>query len=747
MRKPLLSFLTVLLLFAQWAHAQVLSERIPADALVYVGWQGADKLAPQYAKSNLKGVIDASTLPAYLEQKAPEWIAMATDGDEKKQALAAQFTDVAKAMWKYPAALYAGPVDLKDPNNPGIAVAIVCQSGPNTQALAATVKKLVDAAAEEAEEDLTLASHTTADAVIVTLGTVSPEALNTLLAKGGNALNQSDAFQKTLANVDKDAAVTVYADLAAARKLALDVMAASSDDDARTYGPKIIDALGLNSLTTMAYTGSFAGEMWSDRAFVGVNGPRKGILTLFGDKTVGDDLLKRVPKDTASFIAFRLDVLAAFKNLRESIKNVEPKAAEDFEEGLAEIREEIGIDLEKDVFTPMGDQWVLIRSVREGDMQLPMGMGILNVLKDAKTAQATLITLIVKAKESGAPFDIEEKEVNGAKITFASPEFMPFAFGWSIHEDTLAAGLLEDVEAFLNTRGKENASILANDSFAALKKQLPNADKAVILDYAHPGEVYNAMLPQLQQIITMMNGFGQAGIPDGALPDYEKVKDYMDPGMSFSYSDNAGIHMRGLTAFPGAGLLVGQQSSAAAGGALAAAILVPSLGAARQSAQRTLEAGNLNAVTKAAIIHAMDNNDQLPDHLAQLVASNMLTPKVLVSRRTGTKPLDLTPELMDKARKDWNAIAKDLDAHSDILYVGKGLTFDDGAADQIVAYMNPAKVFSKKGLNVAFADGHVEFVPASRIEEVFTTANKLRKEKNLPALPIPALAPATKPKN
>lgn len=49
-----------------------------------------------------------------------------------------------------------------------------------------------------------------------------------------------------------------------------------------------------------------------------------------------------------------------------------------------------------------------------------------------------------------------------------------------------------------------------------------------------------------------------------------------------------------------------------------AAIIIPTVGKARESAQRAVDASNLREITKAAILYAADNNDRLPDPQQEL---------------------------------------------------------------------------------------------------------------------------------
>src|SRR5438552_3037967 len=44
--------------------AQPLADRVPADAIVYIGWRGTQDLGPAYNGSHLKAVVDASDFVA-----------------------------------------------------------------------------------------------------------------------------------------------------------------------------------------------------------------------------------------------------------------------------------------------------------------------------------------------------------------------------------------------------------------------------------------------------------------------------------------------------------------------------------------------------------------------------------------------------------------------------------------------------------------------------------------------------------
>ncbi len=54
-----------------------------------------------------------------------------------------------------------------------------------------------------------------------------------------------------------------------------------------------------------------------------------------------------------------------------------------------------------------------------------------------------------------------------------------------------------------------------------------------------------------------------------------------------------------------------------------AAIVIPTVGKVRETAQRTVDASNLREIGKAAMVFAADNNDRLPDPLTPAAQANV----------------------------------------------------------------------------------------------------------------------------
>ncbi len=129
------------LLFAPSVWAAPLDNRIPKDALLYIGWQGADALAPAYANSNMKAVLDSSTLPAFIQQEMPKWLEMAGQKDADAPAEIEDGKTALTVLWHHPVAVYMGPVDMANPQEPKPRFALLCDAGTDAAALMGVIQK------------------------------------------------------------------------------------------------------------------------------------------------------------------------------------------------------------------------------------------------------------------------------------------------------------------------------------------------------------------------------------------------------------------------------------------------------------------------------------------------------------------------------------------------------------------------------------------------------------------------------
>ena len=137
------------------------------------------------------------------------------------------------------------------------------------------------------------------------------------------------------------------------------------------------------------------------------------------------------------------------------------------------------------------------------------------------------------------------------------------------------------------------------------------------------------------------------------------------------------------------------------------AVMVPSLGRSRETANRVKCASNLRQLGLAMQLYANENREAYPDTLEHLLHSQDITAHVYVC-----------PSSNDTVAAGANAqaIVNDMagGGHVSYVYAGKGLT-SQSPADAILAY-EPMTNHSGDGTNILFGDGHVEFVTKNRAQ-------------------------------
>ena len=152
------------------------------------------------------------------------------------------------------------------------------------------------------------------------------------------------------------------------------------------------------------------------------------------------------------------------------------------------------------------------------------------------------------------------------------------------------------------------------------------------------------------------------------------------------------------------------------------AILVPSLNRAREQANRVKSGSNLRSIGVAAMMYANLNQGRFPNDEKTLVKTHDIPAEIFVSPRTRTEKPTIAD--VDKVA-DW------VNDHSDYAWAGAGLDTTTSTPDTVLAYEKPEGL--KEGIEVLFADGHVDWVAKPRSDAM---VSDLKQGKN----PPPSLA-------
>ena len=691
--------------------AQALVDRIPSDAMLYVGWQGADTANPDYAASHLKAIVDASKLREFVSTSLPRLvdhlIAITPDPDAK--LFLPLLTDMSGELWHHPSAIYFGGVNMQA-GAPMPQLAVLCDAGDDAPNI---VRRLNDILAREGAPGAVECRQFDNVVVLATFGfPVKPAA----------PLGADDDFKSALALLDPHPVIVGYANFTAMWKQVDSFVKQFAPPEDQGRWPQLRDGLGLPGLHHMAMTAGFSGPNWSEQAFIDAPAPRQGLIAMLDAPPLDENLLRRIPATSTDAAAASLDLAAALEGIITAVQQVNPDAAPQVQQSLDQVNQMLGLNLQKDFLGAFGPQWAVYPDPTAG------GATILNRPRNPDGLEASLTHLeqlansIVAAQipDKNITLEIRQEVIDGTRVHYvATPLVSP---AWAIKDGTFYLSAFPQLTMASLSRAADAPSILDNPDWQRLRKSLGGPDKISQFQFLDLPRT----LPQGYQSTLMLGrlflGAGDllgAQSPAMVVPPLDKIMAQTEPGGSIGWTDDAGMHVHTIMPFPGADVMAAAgtvSSMQVAEASMMVSILLPSLNKARATANHVKSASNLRQIGQGCLLYQKDNHGKYPADLGSLFKDEDLTADVFISPdadNAKSPPPGMNP---DQAAA-W------INQNSDYIYYGAGLT-EAADPDIVVATENPD--VSPDGCNVLFADGHVEFLPPGAYQQAMANSNRLR---------------------
>lgn len=706
-----LTFLMGILLAPLLATAQPLADRVPADSMIYVGWQGSADLGPGYAQSNLKAVLDDSNIPEFLDKFLPEVLDKVGQINPQAGGIGKIVAAIGKPTWQHPTAFFIAGIDHPAGQSPVPHLGIIWQAGADGDALAKQLEDLIG----QAPVPFPVKVFHDQQLVALMVGYDDPKAA----LGGGNtkALTGDAAFKATMAHLTvKDASFAAYVDYERVFGTVDDLVKLSGQEDAGKVWPKLRDRLGLPGMKHLAIASGFEGKNYGTQAFLESPEPRTGLLKLASGKPLGEEIIAAIPSTVTMAGAGRFDLASLFDLIRDTADDVDPKSVRQFDRLLDEIAKDSDVNLRKDLLASLGDEWAYFADPTIGGRGLA-SFTVVNHLKDAakfEESMAKIQEYVLKQieKESGQQVPVkigfETAKIDGMTVHYlAVPLVQP---SWIVQDGNLYVAPFAQVAVGAARHfANKGDSILKNPGFIAvgghLRQENPASFSFMDLPKTAP-DAYGTWL-----LISRLAGFGDLfGVksPPMILPELPKLVSHLSPAGSVKWVDAEGFHLRAIEPFPGSTVLASDpMTSAIYAEPVLISILLPALNRAREQANRIKSASNLKQIGLAAAMYANGHKGQpLPPDLRTMIAEEDLTPQVFTNPRGG----DGTPPPADRAQwPQW------VEEHSDYVWVGRGKTAAV-APDTVIAYEKPDGL--SDGINFLYGDFHVEFVRMAEAQEL-----------------------------
>jgi hypothetical protein len=696
--------------------AQPLIGHVPADAVAYVGWAGADAMGPRYEQSKLKVIMEHPPLRRLLEKAMAEGRAggrAAVNQDEEAAALGEQMLD---HLWRRPWAgfvtdqLFVGPQGKTMPRG-----GLIMDMGDADQAavLLDLINRIEAAAPPDAEAPPSRA-FTDGNLVVMLLDD----------AEGELALGQGDeaarlAFDGAMAHVRPDAAVVVFADVPRCLKLIEKGMAAQGQGLLDDRWTKLRPVLGLDGIRRVVFGAGFVERDWATTLHIEAPAPRRagGLLSLLEAEPIGDDALRIVPKLATWLSVSRLDVGRALDLMRSAAVALGPDAVLAFE---ADVLGAASAALDMDVegaLRGLGDLWVMYADPSQAGF-MNMGFCAINSLADAERVELALDRLETWAnqmltehgEELGLHVRITRVQQGGLTIrSLAWPMVSP---SWCVADGRLIVALSPQGigTAAIYARGGQ-PSILDQEKFTATRRLLGDGP-FVSLGYADLPQTAGTMFQLQAMALGILPQLPIEDNPLAAIPPPALVMPLLSPAMHVGRIDDTGYTFQTLSPFPYAGFLSPHASlSWVTATPLMAAMLTPALLQAREAAQATVSVSNLRQISVGIAAYAMDHKQRFPPDMATLVTNHyLMTPKVF-AHPSGVQPPDALNDAPAAERAGWVA------AHASYVYVAAGLDMDKvkQPGRHVTVFEHP-RFATDEGVATGFVDGHVERIPPDLLD-------------------------------
>jgi general secretion pathway protein G len=572
--------LLTLIVCSASVHARPLADRVPADAIIYVGWTGIENKGPGYAGSHLEALCKAGEFEKLINQTLPQLIDKAAQQNAEFAEAARIALPVLKPLVKHPTAIWIGSPILVENEKPVFRVGLHCDAGPDAAAMHDQLAELLKAAPRDVQRELNPKVSRTDNVVTVTLNYADNE-----LPAAGAGLSASPEFKSLQAHLVPNTAFIAYVNIERLTVVADHaVNLYAKDQQPAQLWPKVRDAIGLPSVKRFVWSSGFDGKDWADHVFLHAPEPRSGLVALADPTPLSDDALRAIPASATMAGASRFDVSKLIDGLKKAAVAIEPGAEGEIDRIFKDASQKIGMDLEKDLIDAFGPEWVFYADPMTGGRGM-LGSVVLNKLRDpAKAEQALkklqdLIAAEVAKAAQNQPIKLRflTTESNGTTIHYVGTPIISPA--WAVKNGYLVAALFPQMVAgAVDQIGANKPSILDNPDYQDLRKRLgvAKANEVMFLDLQKTApDAYASHVA-----VSRLTGFADllgVDAPAMLLPPLGRLMPHLTPAGSVTWTDAEGIHVKALSPFPGATMLASDPFSNLFG-------LLPALGAVSQGA-------------------------------------------------------------------------------------------------------------------------------------------------------------------
>ncbi|MCS7033474.1 MAG: hypothetical protein NZ561_05700, partial [Phycisphaerae bacterium] len=598
----------IVLLIARLGTAQPLADRVPADTMIYLGWSGTRDM-PGFSGSHAEALLKESNLPAVFQQVLPQVIDRIAKDDPKTAGELRLTYDLCASLARYPTAVFFAGVNF-DAREPIGRLGMVCRAGNDSEALRKRFQELIDQAPGD---DVPAQVRVDGEDLFLLVGYAGET-----LPSGGASLATVDRFRNAISHLQRDPVFCAYADIEKLFDLLDRAVQSGSARDAQNvdewnqWYPKVMDASGLRGLKCIAFSGGFDGRDWMMRSFLDAPAPRAGLLSLLDVPGISDEMLKAVPRSAEFFAVGAFDAARLITEIRSAVGKINPQWQQAVDQAIGAVTMALGSNVMSNVLEPLGPHWLAYAAPEVAGGGLA-GLVAINRVDDAYKARGGLLAVSLFASNTAAsllaqnhaPITIRGSQVKYGDLGIyyiAAPAITP---SWAMQGDFVVFGLYpQSVIGAARQITSAEHSILDEPAYQQLRARL-QVQPVRGLSYANlpmtARSTYGALM-FLSRLVGVADLFG-IRTPPIVIPPFHVLQEHLSVSGSATWVDEAGMHSRSVSPFPGAWLLQGASGPQMLA-ALQTGILLPAVDRARQASDQQKCAANMRQIGMALTLHA-----------------------------------------------------------------------------------------------------------------------------------------------
>ena len=695
---------------------------IPADAMVYVHYQGLDKAALAFEGTSLKDLLNEQEVLEFRDELS-RFLADLVEQNAPDFPL--DWEDI-RLLYDCEAAFAVFDASASD-----VELALIVDPGRHVR----QVRRIVDDLIKEAGDS----GATVTDGELGGVDFTDVDGAAVAWVKGALVVTSTqDTFEKVLKTRDGEAP-SITADKQ------LQAMRAKTMGDKEFFMAHLRADRGMDLLKREGLTATADRRKLTDsgldslkcvhlnvvpdapgiRAFVYLHTPDgpKGVWRMLPAKPIDEaKMLAEVPSVATTAILLRWSPPQAWDALVDLVAALGEKKS--FDEGVASLNSILGFDLRNDLLAVLGDEIIF-----ESSPPSTPGIAVLKVtvkVTDEAKAQACIEKIVQTA--SGATVAIQKLDHKGTPVfmvTFPGT-FVPVQPTFAVGNGRLIVGTsMPLVTAALDAAGPPARSLAAKGDFIDQRARLP--EDASMVSYAEIKRSVATTYPAMQAGLSTLMSMAGPSIPENRLveklPDVSVITPHLFGSVGTLRWDGEGFMLESYGPLGGA-MNPGGAGTVAVGG-IAAGFMLPAFAKAKESAHRAHCLNNLRQIGLAMKQYAVDNDDKYPDSFAALLKEGYLnTAKVFICPSSGRAIPDDFPADFKTADL---ADLKKIDELSDYVMV-KGVTASS-PADFILIHEKDG-AHGGDGRNCGHVDCHVRWYTEFEFQRMLREQRQRMSERN-----------------